>query len=161
MRVKWEWTAEEQARYQALVDLVALIPDSASVSASRFLVPHVSNRQEVYIHPLGGHADYLLLQADNLKEKGRRRIRARQESWLFTPDALERAIGYLKNGLDIIGENAQLYAGMGYVYSQCVNMGIEMETNISKAREYADVNHYVCKPLSADELSIISNEINC
>jgi serine/threonine protein kinase len=42
-------------------------------------------------------------------------LRARQESWLFTPDALKRAIGYLQNGLEIIGENALLYAGMGYV----------------------------------------------
>ena len=65
-------------------------------------------------------------------------LRARQESWLFTPDALGRAIQYLQNGLDIIGENALLYAGMGYVYSQCVNLGLEMETNIVRAREYAE-----------------------
>ena len=61
-------------------------------------------------------------------------LRARQESWLFTPDALERALGYLQNGLDIIGENALLYAGMGYVYSQCVNLGFDMEANIVKAK---------------------------
>ena len=65
-------------------------------------------------------------------------LRARQESWLFTPDALERALGHLQNGLDIIGENALLYAGMGYVYSQCVNLGLEMEYNIVKAEEYAE-----------------------
>ena len=65
-------------------------------------------------------------------------LRARQESLLFTPDALERAIGYLQNGLDIIGENSMLFAGMGYVYSQCVNMGFEMEANITRAREYAE-----------------------
>ncbi len=64
-------------------------------------------------------------------------LRARQESWLFTPDALERALGYLQNGLDIIGKNALLYAGMGYVYSQCVNMGLEMESNIIKAEDSA------------------------
>ena len=65
-------------------------------------------------------------------------LRARQESWLFTPDALDRAVHYLQNGLEIIGDNALLYAGMGYVYSQCVNMGLEMETNIVKAQEYAE-----------------------
>jgi serine/threonine protein kinase/Flp pilus assembly protein TadD len=65
-------------------------------------------------------------------------LRARQESWLFTPDALQRALGYLQTGLDIIGENAMLYAGMGYVHSQCLNMGIDMEVNIDKAREYAE-----------------------
>jgi non-specific serine/threonine protein kinase len=30
-------------------------------------------------------------------------LRARQESWLFTPDALGPAVQYLQNGLDIIG----------------------------------------------------------
>jgi serine/threonine protein kinase/tetratricopeptide (TPR) repeat protein len=65
-------------------------------------------------------------------------LRARQESWLFTPDALERAIGYLQNGLEIIGENALLYAGLGYVYAQCVNLGLDMETNIARSREYAE-----------------------
>lgn len=65
-------------------------------------------------------------------------LRARQESWLFTPDALERATQYLQNGLDIIGDNALLYAGMGYVHSQFVNMGLEAESNIVKAEEYAE-----------------------
>ncbi len=64
-------------------------------------------------------------------------LRARQEGWLFNPDALERAIGYLQNGLDIIGENAMLYAGMGYVHTQYVNLGFEMESNIAKAEDYA------------------------
>jgi non-specific serine/threonine protein kinase len=65
-------------------------------------------------------------------------LRARQESWLFTPDALGRAVQYLQNGLDIIGDNALLYAGMGYVHSQFVNMGLEAESNIVKAEEYAE-----------------------
>jgi serine/threonine protein kinase len=65
-------------------------------------------------------------------------MRARQESWLFTPDALERAIGYLQNGLEIIGENALLYAGMAYVYDQCVNIGLDIETNIANTRKYAE-----------------------
>ena len=65
-------------------------------------------------------------------------LRARQETWLFTPDALGRAVQYLQNGLDIIGDNSLLYAGMGYVYTQYVNMGLEMESNIVKAEEYAE-----------------------
>jgi TolB-like protein len=42
-------------------------------------------------------------------------LRARQEIWLFTKDALDRARQHLQNGLEIIGENALLLAGMGYV----------------------------------------------
>jgi serine/threonine protein kinase/lipoprotein NlpI len=64
-------------------------------------------------------------------------LRARQESWGWTPDALERALRYLQNGLDIIGENSILYAGMGYVYSMYVNLGIGPDSYIDKAEEYA------------------------
>jgi len=64
-------------------------------------------------------------------------LRARQETWLFTKDALDRARQHLQNGLDIIGENALLLAGMGYVYSQCANVGLEHEEYIEKAEEYA------------------------
>jgi tetratricopeptide (TPR) repeat protein len=65
-------------------------------------------------------------------------LRARQEAWLFTPDALERALHYLQNGLDIIGENALLYAGMGHIYSQSIGIGIGPDNYIDKAEEFAN-----------------------
>ncbi|MFQ6612493.1 MAG: adenylate/guanylate cyclase domain-containing protein [Fidelibacterota bacterium] len=65
-------------------------------------------------------------------------LKARQETWLFTKDALDRAVQYLQNGLDIIGDNPALFAGMGYVYSQYVNMGIEHEVYLDKSEEYAE-----------------------
>jgi serine/threonine protein kinase len=64
-------------------------------------------------------------------------LRARQEIWLFTKDALDRARQHLQNGLAIIGENALLLAGMGYVYAQYANIGVEHEEYIEKAEEYA------------------------
>jgi serine/threonine protein kinase len=64
-------------------------------------------------------------------------LKARQESLLWTPDALERALHYLQNGLDIIGGNAHLYAGFGYVYFQYVNMGIGDKRIIDNAGKYA------------------------
>jgi serine/threonine protein kinase/tetratricopeptide (TPR) repeat protein len=64
-------------------------------------------------------------------------LRARQEIWRFTEDGLERALQYLQNGLDIVGQNALLYAGMGYVYWQYVNMGIKQEDYVQKAEECA------------------------
>jgi TolB-like protein len=64
-------------------------------------------------------------------------LRARQEIWLFTKDALDRARQHLQNGLEIIGENALLLAGMGYVYAQYANIGLEHEEYIEKAEEYA------------------------
>jgi TolB-like protein len=64
-------------------------------------------------------------------------LRARQEIWLWTEEALDRARQHLQNGLDLIGENALLLAGMGYVYYQYANIGVEHEEYIEKAEEYA------------------------
>jgi TolB-like protein/lipoprotein NlpI len=64
-------------------------------------------------------------------------LRARQETWLFTKEALDHARQHLRNGLEIIGENALLLAGMGYVYAQYANIGLEHEEYIEKAEEYA------------------------
>jgi serine/threonine protein kinase/tetratricopeptide (TPR) repeat protein len=64
-------------------------------------------------------------------------LRARQETWLATPEALDRARQHIQHGLDIIGENALLLAGMGYVYAQYTNLGLEHEEYIEKAEEYA------------------------
>jgi uncharacterized membrane protein len=72
-----------QARYEAIAELVERIPASASVSATRYMVPLVSNRAEVYIYPSRGKADYLLVRLSTLGERGRRSFRAKQESGRF------------------------------------------------------------------------------
>jgi hypothetical protein len=43
-------------------------------------------------------------------------IKARQEIWKWTEDGLGNALMHLQKGLDIVGENAVLLAGMGYVH---------------------------------------------
>ena len=64
-------------------------------------------------------------------------IKARQDIYTFTKDGLDRAVHYLQDGLEIIGDNALLYAGLGYAYSQYVNIGIGHEEYVDKAEEYA------------------------
>jgi len=64
-------------------------------------------------------------------------LRAKREIETFTEDGLERALRYLQKGLEIVGENAMLYAGMGYVYWQYVNIGLEQENYLDKAEECA------------------------
>ena len=64
-------------------------------------------------------------------------LRARQEIWVFTKDSLDRARQHIQNGLEIIGENALLLAGMGYVYFQYANLGLADEEYFEKAEEYA------------------------
>jgi len=64
-------------------------------------------------------------------------LKAKHDVWTFTKEGTERAVQYLQNALDILGENATLYAGLGLAYFQLVNLGIEQEDYLGKAREYA------------------------
>jgi non-specific serine/threonine protein kinase len=63
-------------------------------------------------------------------------LRANQELVHMTEEALERALTHLRNGLEVVGENALLYAGMAYVYWQYVNIGARQEDYVEKAEEY-------------------------
>jgi TolB-like protein len=64
-------------------------------------------------------------------------LRARQDIYTFSKEGLDRAVRYLQDGLEIIGENAVIYGGLGYAYSQYVNIGLEHEEYVNKAEEYA------------------------
>jgi tetratricopeptide (TPR) repeat protein len=66
-------------------------------------------------------------------------LQARQEIWRFTEEGLERALQLIQNGLQIVGENALLYAAMGTAYWLYVNAGIKPgEVCIQKAEECVD-----------------------
>jgi non-specific serine/threonine protein kinase len=66
-------------------------------------------------------------------------FRARQELFKYTEESLLRALKYLENGLEIVGEHTLLYAGMGEVYFQFYDSGIRVdELYLNKAKEYAD-----------------------
>ena len=64
-------------------------------------------------------------------------LKAKHDVWTFTKEGTERAVQYLQNALDILGENATLYAGLGLAYFQLVNLGVKQEEYLDKAREYA------------------------
>jgi TolB-like protein/Flp pilus assembly protein TadD len=63
-------------------------------------------------------------------------LKAKHDVWSFTKEGTERAVQYLQNALDILGENATLYAGLGLAYFQLANLGIKQEEYLDKAREY-------------------------
>ncbi|MFQ6114838.1 MAG: protein kinase [bacterium] len=66
-------------------------------------------------------------------------LKARQEIYQWTEDNLVQALNYLEKGLEIIGENSALYAGMGFVYFQFHNSGIRTdEETLRKAESYID-----------------------
>jgi serine/threonine protein kinase/tetratricopeptide (TPR) repeat protein len=66
-------------------------------------------------------------------------LRAKQEVYTFTGPALDRALDYLKKGIEISGDNVAFWSAMGYVYWQYVNAGISADPSyLQRARECAD-----------------------
>jgi TolB-like protein/class 3 adenylate cyclase/thioredoxin-like negative regulator of GroEL len=66
-------------------------------------------------------------------------LRARQEIFRFTGEALDRAVEHLSKGLEILGDNVLLQAALGYTYWQYVNGGISGDrAYLAKARECAE-----------------------
>jgi TolB-like protein len=52
-------------------------------------------------------------------------LRAREEGWRWRKDAIDRAVRLLRNGLEIVGSNARLYAALGLAYLQYREAGID------------------------------------
>jgi len=65
-------------------------------------------------------------------------LRARQEIWRWTPDALARATKHLENGIRIIGDNADLFFGLGNVQFQYVNAGHKVGEEAKEAVNLAE-----------------------
>jgi len=51
---------------------------------------------------------------------------------MFSEEALDRPVGNLRRAIDIVGDNAVLYAGLGYAYFQYVNIGVKQDEYISE-----------------------------
>jgi TolB-like protein/Tfp pilus assembly protein PilF len=65
-------------------------------------------------------------------------FRARSEIWSFMPGSLDLAISHLEAALDLIGDNALIYQGLGEAYFQYVNIGAAIgreEELIGKAED--------------------------
>ncbi len=64
-------------------------------------------------------------------------LKARQEILKWSEAGLDNALRYLHNGIEIVGENALLYAGIAYVYFQYFNLGIKEQAYCrTQAEEY-------------------------
>ncbi len=65
-------------------------------------------------------------------------LKAKREIMLSTKEGCDRALQYLEKGLEIVGENALLNAGIGYVYFSYANWGIQGEEYEKKAETFAN-----------------------
>jgi non-specific serine/threonine protein kinase len=79
-------------------------------------------------------------------------LKARQEIFKWTEAGLENALKYLKRGLEIVGENALLYAGIAYVFIQYINLGLKEEEACRKEAE-----GYLEKAFALDSHLTLSN----
>ena len=64
-------------------------------------------------------------------------LKAKGEIRVWTKEGCDRALQYLEKGLELVGENAVLYAGIGYVYYSYANLGIKREEYEKKAESFA------------------------
>jgi serine/threonine protein kinase len=86
-------------------------------------------------------------------------LKARGEILKWTEAGLENALRYLRNGLEIVGENALLYAGMAYVHFQYVNLGLkEKEYGRKQAEDYVE-KAFALDPDSSEASFIRANLI--
>ena len=53
-------------------------------------------------------------------------LRARQEGWRWRRDSIDHAVRLLRNGLDLVGDNAELYAALGLAHLQYKEAGIDV-----------------------------------
>ena len=66
-------------------------------------------------------------------------LKAKQEMLTFTKEGLDRALSFLKNSEQLVGENLLLLSATDYVYWQYVNAGIDNDpANLQKARAAAE-----------------------
>ena len=66
-------------------------------------------------------------------------LRAMQEMWRYTEDGFAQALRYLQNGVDIVGENALFYAGMGLVYYYYFESGVKPDKKcLTEAEKFAE-----------------------
>jgi non-specific serine/threonine protein kinase len=79
-------------------------------------------------------------------------LKARQEILKWTEAGLGNALKYLRNGLEIVGENALLYGGMAYVHFQYCNLGLKGEGDSRRQAE-----DYVRKAFALDPNCSIAN----
>lgn len=79
-------------------------------------------------------------------------LKARQEIMKWTEAGLDNALRYLRSGLEIVGENALLYAGIAYVFCQYFNLGLKEEESCRKEAE-----GYLEKAFALDSHLMLSN----
>jgi TolB-like protein len=81
-------------------------------------------------------------------------LQARQEAWRWRKDAIDHATRLLRNGLAIVGENAELYAALGLAYLQYREAGIDGSERPLHEAEACAAKAFALAPESASGLRL-------
>jgi len=81
-------------------------------------------------------------------------LRARQEAWRWRKDAIDHAIQLLHNGLEVVGDNARLYAALGHAYLQYREAGIDVGQGPLDQAEGCAAKVFALEPVSASGLQL-------
>jgi len=78
LHIDFSWTKEMQKRYADLLSVTRLIPRTASVAATEYMVPHVSTRKDIYTFRQDlSDVDYIMVSSHELTGENRRRLEKR------------------------------------------------------------------------------------
>jgi TolB-like protein len=81
-------------------------------------------------------------------------LRARQEAWRWRRDAIDHAIQLLHNGLDLVGDNARLYAALGFAHLQYREAGLDFSDGPLDEAEACARKAFALAPASAAGLQL-------
>ena len=76
-------------------------------------------------------------------------LRARQEGWRWRKDSIDHAIQLLHNGLEIVGDNAGLFAALGLAHLQYRDAGVDMSERPLDEAEACARKVFALEPASA------------
>lgn len=82
-------------------------------------------------------------------------LRAKASSFEFSKESARRAIQHLEHGLQLIGDNALLFGGIAFAYSQLGNIGVQKEESFAKVREYVE-RALALDPYCADAYAVLA-----
>lgn len=81
-------------------------------------------------------------------------LRARQEGWRWRQDAIDHAVQLLRNGLELVGDNAGLYAALGHAHLQYREAGIDFGEQPLLEAEACVRKVFALEPASAAGLQL-------
>jgi len=88
--------ADERTQYESAARIIKLIPPTASVAATRYLMPLVSNREEVRHYNVAKKSDYLLVALKGMSERDLARFEGRLRRKKYEEVASDAGIVLLK-----------------------------------------------------------------